>query len=121
VTDPSNLRDALLTLAGALATVAGRPAVGQVIITVRDESGSEVVYHLPVEESTIVLAALSPLEAEIVRVLGTAALPAKAIAARLGRHNDSSLRLILANLCERRPAVIVKALEGYRVARPGGS
>src|SRR5262249_22567553 len=61
--------------------------------------------------------ALSPLEAEIIRVVsGCAPITAKAIASRLRRPCDSGLRTILANLCERRPPMLASGKAGYRLA-----
>jgi len=59
---------------------------------------------------------MSGLEREILRVIGGAQLPAKAIASRLGQANSSHLRTILANLVER--GVLLKRPEGYCIPQP---
>jgi hypothetical protein len=56
-----------------------------------------------------------------VKCLGLGTLTAKAIASRIGRAYDYGLRMILANLCEREPAVLVSSNTGYRLAHEATS
>ena len=67
-----------------------------------------------------VLMALSPREKAIVQAMQTSGrdwLVAKQIAARTHYGNDSTLRAILANLCERKPPVLISGHCGYQLAR----
>jgi hypothetical protein len=93
------------------------PHNGPVRITLKfAESDGRLSYLVPDpgDFETVSGVALSPLELDIVRALGDQTLPAKAIAARIRRPYDSSLRAILANLCERQPAVLQSGHNGYR-------
>jgi hypothetical protein len=93
------------------------PRPGRLTVTVRSEDGAESSYVLNGAPAGGPLPALSPFEADVVRVLGGAALTAKAIAARLGRKNTSNFRTLLRNMCERVTPVLVRERGGgYRVA-----
>jgi hypothetical protein len=93
------------------------PCRGSIRVTIRClEGDTRLTYTLPDPAvcDTIPDTALSPLESAILSIIGDGALPGKAIASRIHRPYDSGLRVILANLCERRPPVIASGHEGYR-------
>jgi hypothetical protein len=112
-----------LRLAQVVLTTLHPDAGGKVAVVIRAESGHRVVLAAPDPQEQVsgpALPALSPVEADIVRCLHDhGQLIAKAIANRLRIPCDSSLRTILANLCERRPPVLVSSREGYRLAGEG--
>jgi hypothetical protein len=70
------------------------------------------------EESTDASApALSPLEASIVRAIGTSALKGQTVARRVGESYGPRLKIVLSNLVER--GVLRTSPEGYQVVQTG--
>jgi hypothetical protein len=95
----------------------GQQSFGSITTSVRNSAGHSVSYEVPDDPpAQPTNARMSGLEREIVRVIGGAQLPAKAIASRLGQANSSHLRTILANLVER--GVLLKRPEGYCIPQP---
>jgi hypothetical protein len=68
------------------------------------------------------LAALSPLEEQIVTALVThfdnRPTSAKAVAVHLHEHRHDRVPVLMRNLCERRPPVLEHGKEGYRALEP---
>jgi hypothetical protein len=88
-------------------------ARGRLVVTVRAENGYRARFEEPADEAPPA-AALSPWERDVLQALGDDALEPKAIAARMGKKCNSQFRLLLYNLRDREPPVIVKTEEGYR-------
>ncbi len=121
---PDPLREPAHWLADArraLELATGTPIVGPVTVIVRDRHENRVSFTIAAAEvGEPPAVALSPLEERIVATVRAAGLlTAKAIAMRMGIFNDGGFRAILANLCERRPAVLASGHAGYRVVEPG--
>ncbi len=94
---------------------------GMLRVQLSDDAGHLALFQLPEDDEGchtpgVPCLALSPIERDIVRALGTGVLSAKAIASRIARPYDSSLRVILANLCDRQPPVLLSSQAGYRLA-----
>ena len=104
---------AWLSQARAILSAFHGPQAGPVSVTIRNTEGQEIVLTAPADGApTAPLPSLSPMEADIVRVVGRGCLAAKQIARRLGIPCNSTLRVLLSNLCER--GVLEPTRQGYR-------
>ncbi len=93
---------------------------GDIVVTIQDSLGNTIRYTLTPEQGSLLLAAaLSPMEADIVRALGDGCMIGKRLASAAGYVYNSQFRTIVANLCERRPPVLRKTDQGYRVVSAG--